>query len=228
MHLHTLVTSFENPGYIGEAEDCYQRIKQHNQKKDFWSTAIVVISKTNSFTKSHVKYLESFCYAKAKEIGRYELENSVIPTQPFITESMEADLMDDFESIKILLSTLGFPIFEEIKKSQVNEVFICKGKDAYAEGDYIDDGFVVFKGSKANLKESRTAGSSVINTRKVLIDSGVLVLRDKVYIFSSDYVFSSPSASAGTVLARQANGWIEWKDKEGKTLDTLKRSKNDV
>jgi hypothetical protein len=62
--------------YIGEAEDCYQRLKQHNQKKDFWNKAIVVISKTNSFTKSHVKYLESFCYEKAKEIGRYELENS--------------------------------------------------------------------------------------------------------------------------------------------------------
>ncbi|ABR50358.1 hypothetical protein Amet_4281 [Alkaliphilus metalliredigens QYMF] len=81
-----------------------------------------------------MKYLESFCYAKAKEIGRCELENSVILIQPFITESMETDLMDDLETIKILLSTLGFPIFEEIKKSQVQEVFICKRKDAYAEG----------------------------------------------------------------------------------------------
>lgn len=214
--------------YIGEAEDCYQRLKQHNQKKDFWNTAIIVISKTNSFTKSHVKFLESFCYGKAKEIGRCEIENSTIPTQPFITESMEADLMDDFDTIKILLSTLGFPIFEEIKKSQFKDILICKGKDAYAEGDYIDDGFVVFKGSKANLKESKTAGTSVINMRKKLIDNGVLGLEGNVYMFTSDYVFTSPSAAAATVLARRANGWIEWKDKEGRTLDKLKRSKNDV
>jgi hypothetical protein len=214
--------------YIGEAEDCYQRLKQHNMNKDFWNTAVIVISKTNSFTKSHVKFLEAFCYEKAKEAGRYELDNSNIPSQPFITEPMEADLMDDFETIKTLLSTLGFPIFEEIQKSKVKEFFICKGKDAYAEGDYIDDGFVVFKGSKTNLKESKTAGSWVINMRKKLIDNGILTLEGNVYIFTSDYVFSSPSAAAATVLARRANGWIEWKDKDGTTLDTLKRSRNDV
>lgn len=214
--------------YIGEAEDCYQRLKQHNQKKEFWNTAVIVVSKTNSFTKSHVKYLESFCYMKAKEIGRCDLENSIVPTPPFITESMEADLIDDFETIKTLLSTLGFPIFEEIQKSKTKEVFICKGKDAYAEGDYIEDGFVVFKGSKTNFKESKTAGSWVINMRKKLMNNGILALDNNVYIFTSDYVFSSPSAAAATVLARRANGWIEWKDKEGRTLDLLKRDKNDA
>ena len=208
--------------YIGEAEDCYQRLKQHNKTKDFWNTAIVVVSQTNNFTKSHVKYLESYCYEKAKEIERYEIENSSIPTKPFITESMEADLMDNFETIKVLLSTLGFPIFESVTKEEFKEVFICKGKQAYAEGDYIDDGFVVFKGSKTNLKESKTAGSWVINMRKKLIDDGVLILQDDVYVFTSDYVFGSPSAAAASVLSRRANGWKEWKNKDGKTLDKLK------
>src|SRR5688572_29670160 len=42
--------------YIGEAENCFERLKQHNRdvNKDFWNVAIVAVSKTGSFTKSHV------------------------------------------------------------------------------------------------------------------------------------------------------------------------------
>ncbi len=42
--------------------------------------------------------------------------------------------------------------------------------------------------------------------------------------FTSDYIFNSPSAAAGVVLGRNANGWIEWKNEDGKTLDELKRT----
>jgi len=35
--------------------------------------------------------------------------------------------------------------------------------------------------------------------------------------------YNSPSSAASQVLARNANGWIERKDKQGKTLDELKR-----
>ncbi|MCQ6277081.1 GIY-YIG nuclease family protein [Bacillus sp. V3B] len=210
--------------YIGEAEDCYKRLKQHNKAKGFWNVALVVVSKTNSFTKSHVKYLEHFAYKKAKEIGRYEVVNDTIPNEPFVTESMHADLMDHFETTKILLSTLGYPLFEEVHRNVVTkEVLVCKGRDAYATGEYTDDGLVVYKGSTANFEETRTAGPWVRNLREKLLNSGVLEQKEHVFIFTSDYVFSSPSAAAAAVLGRRANGWTEWKDKEGRTLDELKR-----
>lgn len=211
--------------YIGEAEDCYKRIKQHNKAKDFWNHALVVVSKTNSFTKSHVKYLEHFAYKKAKEIGRYEVVNDTIPTESFITEQMHADLMDHFETIKILLSTLGYPVFEEIHRNNVvsRELLICKGKDAFAKGEFTDDGLVVFQGSTANIEEAATAGPSVINLRKKLLNSGVLEQQENVYLFTSNYVFNTPSAAAAAVLGRRANGWSEWKNEAGKTLDESKR-----
>lgn len=56
-----------------------------------------------------------------------------------------------------------------------------------------------------------------------MVEKGVLVESDKVLKFVSDYIFSSPSAAAGVVLGRRANGWIEWKFKDGKTLDEVKR-----
>ncbi len=211
--------------YIGETEDCFERIKTHNKNKDFWNHAVIISSKTNTFTKTHVKYLEYLCIKNAIEIGRYDTENQTSPAKPYVTENMEADLLDNYETIKVLLATLGYPIFEEIRKSSVKkkEILYCKGKDAIAEGNMIDDGFVVFKGSKANKDETRTAGSWVVGMRSKLIESKILVEQENVLIFSQDYIFGSPSAAAAAVLGRRANGWTEWKNKDGISIDKIFR-----
>jgi hypothetical protein len=126
--------------------------------------------------------------------------------------------------MKILLATLGYPIFEEKRKAKsTKEIYNCKGKDALAEGEFTDEGLLVHKGSKCTLEESRTAGTWVNGLRQRLVDDGVLKEKEGLLIFEQDYNFSSPSAAAVVVLARRANGWIEWKNKEGKTLDELKR-----
>jgi len=211
--------------YIGETEDCFERIKTHNKNKDFWNHAVIISSKTNTFTKTHVKYLEYLCIKNAIEIGRYDTENQTSPAKPYVTENMEADLLDNYETIKVLLATLGYPIFEEIRKSSVKkkEILYCKGKDAIAEGNMIDDGFVVFKGSKANKDETKTAGSWVVGMRSKLIESKILVEQENVLIFSQDYIFGSPSAAAAAVLGRRANGWTEWKNKDGISIDKIFR-----
>ncbi len=210
--------------YIGETEDCFERIKMHNKGKDFWNYALVISSKSNTFTKSHVKYLEYLCIKTAYEIGRYDTDNQATPAKPYITESMEADLLDNFETIKILLATLGFPIFEEIRKpDKKKEILYCKGKDAIAQGEMIDDGFVVLKGSKANKEESKTIQGWISGLRKKLSDSNILKEENGVLVFSEDYIFGSPSAAAAAVLGRSANGWTEWKNNVGKTIDEIYR-----
>lgn len=209
--------------YVGEAEECLTRIKQQNKAKDFWNTAIVVISKTQYFTKTHIKYLEWFCYDRAKEAARFRMENSNIPTKPFTSESMEADLLDNFETIKILTSTLGYPLFEKIKKPSQKNILFCKGKNASGQGEYSSDGMVVFAGSKCNLEETISSPDWITNLRNRLKKEGVLEMKDNVLIFKSDYIFNSPSSAAVTLLGRAANGWTSWKYKDGRTLDEVVR-----
>jgi hypothetical protein len=209
--------------YIGEAETLITRLKQHNSSKDFWNVAVVFGSEKNNLNKAHVKYLESYCFDKAKEINRCELENSVNPTKSTITESDEDFVLNFFDDLKILLTTLGFPIFEELKSHKKSNSYFCKGKDALAEGEHTEEGLVVFKGSKANLRESKSAGSWVEGMRSKLKEKGILVEKDGVLEFTGDHIFNSPSAAAAVVLARRANGWIEWKRKDGKTLDEIER-----
>ena len=50
-----------------------------------------------------------------------------------------------------------------------------------------------------------------------------MVVKSGGYIFTRDHLFSSPSMAALAVMGRSANGWLEWKDASGKTLDELKR-----
>lgn len=210
--------------YIGEGEDCFKRIQDHNRKKDFWTHCIVVTTKTNEYTKTDVKFLEHYCLGQADKIGRYKTENGKDSQRPSVPETREHDLLDNFETMKLLLATLGYPLFEEVRKAKSEkELFYCKGKDAFAEAELIDEGILVHKGGKCTLEESKTAGNWVIGIRKRLLEQGVLIKKDGLYVFEADSIFDSYSAAAACVLARRANGWIEWKNKDGKTLDELKR-----
>ena len=209
--------------YIGEGEDCFKRVQAHNRNKDFWTHCVIVSAKTNEYTKTDSKFLEHYCLKKSMEFGRYNTENDTGSARPSIPEHRQYDLLDNFDTIKILLATLGFPIFEPIRSVSNKEVLICKGKKAYAEGEFTDDGFVVYKGGKCTLESAPAAGTWVINMREKLISDGVLKEEGGLLVFQTDYIFKSPSASAAVILARHANGWTEWKNKSGKNIDTLKR-----
>jgi len=210
--------------YIGEAEDCHHRVAQHNRKKGFWETVVIITSKTNSFTKAHAKFLEWYCHQQATESQRYALDNSTIPTKPYISEQMEADLMDNYETIKVLLSTLGFPVLEKVKKAiKPSDLLYIQGRGVKAEGQYLDDGFIVFKGSESVKEVVPSAKSFTRKARQRVIGEKIVNLNKDKYVFIRDYIFTSPSQAGSVVLGRSTNGWTKWKDINGKTLDELKR-----
>lgn len=209
--------------YIGEAENLFSRIKQHNATKDFWSAAICIVSEKRNINKAHAKFLESYCWEQARLINKCTLENNAAPTQSSLTEQDIDFMMSFFDDLKILITTLGLPIFEENKK-EAQKIFICKGKDAYAEGEYSEDGMLVFKGAKANMQEAKALGETYVKLRRKLIDQKIMTQVGDAYVLNEDYIFTSPSPAAAVLLGRAANGWTEWKNSEGKTLDDIFRT----
>jgi hypothetical protein len=210
--------------YIGEGENCYSRIQSHNRNKDFWTHCIIITSKTNEYTKTDVKFLEHFSIDVAKKVERYYLDNDTGSRKTSLPESREYDLLDNFETAKVLLSTLGYPIFEDKRKLSIKkEIFHCKRGDIKATGELVDEGFLVYKGGMSALNHTSSCSSWIVSLREKLIKEGVLTEDNNSYLFTSDYIFNSPSAAAATVLARAANGWTKWKDDRGRTLDELKR-----
>lgn len=216
--------------YIGQTEDLRQRLKQHDANKEFWTTAVVLISRTHSFTQAHIRWLEWYSIKMAIEANRYKLENGNGGSEPHVTEAIHADLVEIFDTGRLLLQSLGYPIFEPLVKREVSgevieaELWYCKGPSAEATGMMTESGFVVLKGSKCRKEFAPSAaGSAFALKRNQLISEGVLVEKGKSLELTEDLIYGSPSLAASAVLARHANGWISWLDQAGKTLDEVKR-----
>ena len=218
--------------YVGQSGNVGNRLVQHNQNKDFWNRALVVISLTNSLTQTHAMFLEWLAIAEATKAGRYSLENGNTGSQPYTPAPLQADCYEIHETAATLLATLGQPVFEPLTqttttsngKPQPVELFYCKGPDANGVGEYTSEGFVVLKGSTARVGNvASIQGSSQERFREQLVTDGVLQLQGTQYVFTRDYLFTSPSMAAIAVLGRSANGWMEWKTDKGQTLDGAKR-----
>ena len=218
--------------YIGQSGNVGARLVQHNQSKDFWNRALVVISLTNSLTQTHALFLEWLAIAEATRAGRYSLENGNAGSQPYTPAPLQADCHEIHETAATLLATLGQPIFEPLthnastgdSKPQPAELFYCKGPDASGVGEYTSEGFVVHKGSTARVGNvASIQGTSQERFRAQLVTDGVLTQQGSQYVFTRDTLFSSPSMAAIAVLGRSANGWIEWKTEQGQTLDAANR-----
>ena len=48
-------------------------------------------------------------------------------------------------------------------------------------------------------------------------------VQDGLRVFTRGDLFASPSRAASILIGRQANGWLEWKDGKGRSLDEVKR-----
>jgi hypothetical protein len=219
--------------YIGQSGNVGNRLVQHNQSKDFWNRALVVISLTNSMTQTHALFLEWFAIAEAAKAGRYSLENGNTGSQPYTPAPLQADCHEIHETAAALLATLGQPIFEPLTshavsgtdgKSKAADLFYCRGPNAEAVGEYTSEGFVVYKNSTARIEiVASIKGTSQERFRNQLVTDGVLSLSGDHYVFARAHLFASPSTAAIAVLGRSANGWLEWKTAQGQTLDAVKR-----
>ncbi len=217
--------------YVGQTGDLRARLASHNKKKDFWQRALVVISRTNSLTQTHALFLEWYCLQAVGKAGRYRAENGNEGTRPHTPAPLEADCLEIFETASTLLATLGHPLFDALSaqpagaaKAEVLHLNIKKSKGL---GLYTPEGFVVLKGSVGVRANVPSFKPSNIEFRKHLVDTGVMKPVGDTVVFQKDHLFASPSMAALAVLGRTSNGWIEWRDGNGATLDKLKRSEGD-
>lgn len=218
----------KDKAYIGEAEGIYKRLMQHLSAKDFWNEAIVLVSKDENLNKAHIKYLESRLYEIALRVNRYSLDNGNIPPRPNISESDQAEMEEFIENIKLLINSLGFKIFEELRQvtqtmeEQLTTIFhIEAARGAKARGQSTNEGFVVLKDSEVASSITNSFPKNWITLREGLINEGVIERANGKLIFSKDYLFTSPSAAAAIVMGRSANGLTEWKLSDGRILKAV-------
>ena len=80
---------------------------------------------------------------------------------------------------------------------------------------------MVLQGSSTRVDPTPTLDQQALRAK--LIDTGVLWEQDGRLVFQKDHLFNSPSGAATIVTARRANGWMEWKYEQGRTMSEVKR-----
>ena len=212
----------DDKAYIGETENFCERVKDHNKKKDFWQKALIFVSKDENMTKSDVKYLEYRGIEEAKKANMFILEeNKQIPKAPNLPEYQKSAMEDFFEDIKFLTSFIGYRIFEDLHYSG-EHLFMIKSKRCNAKGFYCSSGFIVMAESTI-VNDCVSSFTWKDRREEMLKDKGDFDKEKGIYTLKSNLSFPSPSAAAMFCLGRPANGWMEWVDDKGKTLDAVYR-----
>jgi len=101
--------------YIGECESFQDRVGSHLANKDFWQWSVVCTAKGSGIDKADVKFLESHTIQKAIDVNRFNVQNRTSPNKINLHEFKLAGILDLFEDFELLISTLGFNLFEPIK-----------------------------------------------------------------------------------------------------------------
>lgn len=105
--------------------------------------------------------------------------------------------------------------------------YVLKAKECDARAAFTEEGFLVKAGSLVRNEIVPSAKGYVVNIRQRLISEGKLESQNGQLRFNQDHLFKTPSGAAAVVMGRTANGWIEWKRADGKTLSEDKRVSRD-
>lgn len=210
--------------YIGESEEIASRIKNHDTKKEWWTSAVFITTAANALNKAHVKYLEARLVELAKEAGNVLLENGNAPPRPGLSESGVANMEAFLDYLLMVLPAIRVDIF---LKNTVSASAVAASTSGVAfemetpkhgvkaTAVIVDGDFVVEKGSiaRAAWMGVGTGGSGYAVLHNDLVSKGILKVSGDHAVFTQNYSFDSPSAAAAVINGRPANGQLEWKQK---------------
>lgn len=211
--------------YIGESEDIFGRLREHQSKPEleYWTQTVAFTSSNKVLNKGHIRYMESVLLTRAREAASWTVVNRKSATPPPLgmADKFSADLY--LETLFDVAPILGISAFLQ-PIARGGGRLTLSGPDARAEGEDQPGGFLVFAGSLARKNETPTLQQMTRDLRRRLIKEGRLVAEGQSLRLTHDHLFGSPSTAAACFLARSANGRTEWKDSEGKSLRDIQES----
>ena len=207
--------------YIGQTRNGVVRLDDHNRSKDFWNKAIMFLADNKTFSLDMISGLEAYAIGKAHDAKRYNVENSVNPK--YEIDEYDLPLIEEvYEEIQFIMATQGYKM--DNSKSTLNDAntLHTTRNGILAFGVYDGEHFEVLEGSEIDM--SRKCHSATMEKqRQTALANGDIICVDGKYKLTVSVSFTAPSSAGMFVLGGAINGWVEWKDKDGKTLDEIYR-----
>ena len=231
--------------YVGEADVLRDRLRQHLAGKEFWTRFIAFTSTDEGLNKAHVRYLEARLIGLARSANQWTLDNGTEPALPPLSEADRADAELFLREMLVIFPLLAIDAFEEAGRTirtrqeegtpkepdgesgggEEAVTLFLRERGGEGTGAEADEGFVVFKGSRARPDEVRSIHAYLSALRRQLKDRGVLAEEGNCLLFTQDYRFGSPSMAAGVLVGGSANGRLVWKDRKGRTLKGIQEER---
>ena len=208
--------------YIGQTRNGVVRLDDHNRSKDFWNKAIMFLADNKTFSLDMISGLEAYAINKAHDSKRYKVENSVNPK--YEIDEYDLPLIEEvYEEIQFIMATQGYKMNNAKSSIDESKILHTTRNGISAFGIYNGESFDVLEGSQIDLDAEFFEWKSIKTQRQNSFNNGEIIQKDGKYYITVSITFKNPSAAAVFVLGHNANGWLEWKDKDGKTLDELHR-----
>ena len=224
-------TDENSQAYIGESEDVFKRLADHDRKKEFWNEVIIFTSKDENLTKGHIKYLESRLVEISKSAERYSLENSNTPTKSSLPRADAAAMEEFIENIRLVLGSLGHRILETLSKTTTEQYVDIETLNNYnlsfvankltGKGKVVDDGFLLLEGSQLAYKSSKSMPAKCAKLKEQMVSDGFLQDKGDHYLLIKNKIVSSSSYAADLIAGSSRSGPQSWKTSNGETLKAV-------
>lgn len=213
--------------YVGQTNDFTNRVNDHKQKKDFWDTALVFVSKSDEIFPSEALYLEYLGWKAAKNADNYIIENSKDINEPHLSADKQNEMELFFEDIQFLTRFYGCKVFDTPEKPVETEssyAFVLNmpkyNLEANLEYYKKSKRFVIKAGSSITSKTWDSCLKGVKAFRKqVLSDKKLCQSKGDTFLLLQDVELpknlSSSSSAAMFCAGTSMQGPYVWRDKNG-------------
>lgn len=212
--------------YVGQTNDFTNRVNDHKQKKDFWDTALVFVSKSDEIFPSEALYLEYLGWKAAKNADNYIIENSKDINEPHLSADKQNEMELFFEDIQFLTRFYGCKVFDrpekpvEAEQSIDFKMYMPKsGLLAFLKFYRESKRYVIAGGSMIYGETFKSCPKGIAEFRKQVIANKKLSQKDgELYLLQEDIdlseLVSSPSGAASFCAGTSYQGTEAWEDEE--------------
>lgn len=120
------------------------------------------------------------------------------------------------------MATQGYKLNDAKTTLNEAEILHTTRNGIAAFGAYDGEKFEVLEGSQINMEKPAHL-PKYNRQREELLSKQSIIKSEGRYILKITLKFNTPSGASDFVLGGSTNGWVEWKNKDGKTLDELYR-----
>lgn len=206
--------------YAGQTTQGLARLEAHKARKEFWNKAVMFLDDDNNIDRDTLDMLEADAIDYVRNHGSYETDNSATPN-PRRNPYKEQRVENLHRSILFRMEALGYDLDRTYRgPADASAVFHTKKNGIQAKGRYDKDSgqFHVLAGSEIALDIPIIKNQRAKATRSELFGNSA-----ERTLLEQDIAFPSPSAAAVFVLGGSQNGWTEWVNDYGHTLDYVYR-----